>query len=813
MINTEILQKDREYVEKKVIEILQSHSRVCVIRPCSWGKTHLITKLCKQFQGKKLILEPTNVLEHYIEKFNISSENEIIVDTYQNLLKKTKKQLIDMYGDIKYIFLDEVHRCGAKKWGKAIRLLTDAFFDAKVIGMSATPVRTDGNNVIKTIFNETQVSPLFLGDAIKKGMLPNVCYVSALYTITEAYSKMLERLDELKNIGKEEKSLLTNDLKETLLKYEKLNNIPNILQKHLFKNAFHLHNMKFILFCNKVSEIDEVKSLVYEWFYDCYKDTGINKEIRLYDVHYKKGKKINNSTIENFEKEHGENVIDIMVSVNMFNEGLHLNGITGVILLRKTRSNIVYFQQIGRAISQETELPIIFDFVNNYLSVQDGYISLFVDKEYEYDKNTNTIIHRKTKKPFFTKNNEIINIHDETKDFPDIMADIYQKINQVHQKYNFNEVLVKNKSWLEKNSSLYSANELEYKFNLSRKVIEKFLQANNLPYIKNRHLKHIIKYRPLAKKLIQYISWGYSTPEIIHLLIKQEYYTIDEIKDVLRCIHVFSLKTRTQYSTEDTSSIEYILKYLKEIGHDTFSLSNLEYIVGWDFIDKDFVDVLIEIILSCKEKNILPRIRTRNNQPRDYYFKKRVYTNILSRTKERNDWDKFVTELENISYCNGLLNKELLSLIEHETGMTPPKKSKKVEKGAKITKRQARENEVLIVKQEIQKLLDYSFVFVANLLQVNIWSILKAIGCEDIDINKLDIKKIYNITIREFINKDIFYFYLKRFKKHVVCSNVTDKELKAIKMQLSFGKNSIEIAEFLMLNVDVVEKVINYIEG
>ena len=55
----------------------------------------------------------------------------------------------------------------------------------------------------------------------------------------------------------------------------------------------------------------------------------------------------------------------------MLNEGIHVDGVSGVILLRPTVSPIVYKQQIGRALSsgrKETNsnsVPIIIDIVNN----------------------------------------------------------------------------------------------------------------------------------------------------------------------------------------------------------------------------------------------------------------------------------------------------------------------------------------------------------------------------------------------------------------------------------------------------------------
>ena len=51
----------------------------------------------------------------------------------------------------------------------------------------------------------------------------------------------------------------------------------------------------------------------------------------------------------------------------MFNEGIHIEDVTGVILLRPTVSPIIYYQQIGRAMQAgKSATPVIFDLVNNF---------------------------------------------------------------------------------------------------------------------------------------------------------------------------------------------------------------------------------------------------------------------------------------------------------------------------------------------------------------------------------------------------------------------------------------------------------------
>ena len=79
-----------------------------------------------------------------------------------------------------------------------------------------------------------------------------------------------------------------------------------------------------------------------------------------------------------------------MFSIEMLNEGVHIEGVDGVILLRPTASPILYKQQIGRALSVSgNKTPIIFDFVNNFDSL--NYIDLLREQVYKYQNEGQNI--------------------------------------------------------------------------------------------------------------------------------------------------------------------------------------------------------------------------------------------------------------------------------------------------------------------------------------------------------------------------------------------------------------------------------------
>ena len=59
--------------------------------------------------------------------------------------------------------------------------------------------------------------------------------------------------------------------------------------------------------------------------------------------------------------------LKLLFCIDMLNEGVHVEGISGVILFRPTVSPIIYKQQIGRALTAgDTAAPLILDVVNNF---------------------------------------------------------------------------------------------------------------------------------------------------------------------------------------------------------------------------------------------------------------------------------------------------------------------------------------------------------------------------------------------------------------------------------------------------------------
>ena len=68
-----------------------------------------------------------------------------------------------------------------------------------------------------------------------------------------------------------------------------------------------------------------------------------------------------------FRDDHTPGAMHVLYAINKFNEGLHIDGLNVIIMLRLTERETVYFQQIGRVLSiSGNKHPMIIDFVNNF---------------------------------------------------------------------------------------------------------------------------------------------------------------------------------------------------------------------------------------------------------------------------------------------------------------------------------------------------------------------------------------------------------------------------------------------------------------
>jgi len=346
------LYKHNQEAYDNVINHLKISNRTCIIHPTGTGKSFIALKWLYENKDKKcLFLTSTDVIIDQLIKYmakcglRLSDFPNLEVGTYQGLKNNSNKY--------DCIVLDEFHRCGAKEWGKEVNKILDNNKDSKVLGTSATPIRylDEQRDMSEEIFNGDIASKMSLAEAIALGILPVPMYINCLYSFEEDINKVQDKIDKCRN--KEEKLKLQIRLDEAKKMLENAYGLDKIFEKYITNK-----NGKFVVFCKDRQHMNKMKEEALKWF------SKINKNVNIGEVCYDIPDQINKYTIDRFNNVKNDD-INLLFSIDMLNEGLHVEDIDGLIMLRPTNSLILFLQQLGRGLGSCKGTPLIFDIVNN----------------------------------------------------------------------------------------------------------------------------------------------------------------------------------------------------------------------------------------------------------------------------------------------------------------------------------------------------------------------------------------------------------------------------------------------------------------
>ena len=348
---------------------------VGIVHATGTGKSYNALQLAYDNKDKKIVyVVPSNGIIEHIKKIIEDNPNldltrdfsNLEFRTYQSFISLSKEEIEDIDCDL--LVLDEFHHIGAPIWGSRINTMIETHSNMKIFGMTAYTVRDRGtqyerdmaNPDTDELFSNKIESRYDLCDAMIDGILPKPIYKSAYTNLIGLESKLEERVQKLDESNKEYKEYMSilSDVKK---KIHEAPSIPNILRKSIKPNG------KYIYFCppcveEGTNDIETIKSQAFEWFkqfvpeediifYTSTSDMGeygkLNRNL-FYDDISLDGKKVDNK-------------LRVMFAINQYNEGIHAPNIDGVIMGRGTTSDIVYFEQLGRALSVRGNTKDMFD--------------------------------------------------------------------------------------------------------------------------------------------------------------------------------------------------------------------------------------------------------------------------------------------------------------------------------------------------------------------------------------------------------------------------------------------------------------------
>lgn len=337
--------------------MLSSTHKAAVIHPTGTGKSYIAFRLIETHpECKFLWLSPSE----YIFKTQTESlrqcSPEVTLEnvsflTYAKLMLFSPAQIGAMEAD--YIILDEFHRCGAERWGAGVQGLIHAHPSAYLLGLSATNIRYLDNqrDIAQEIFDGNVASEMTLGECIVRGILPKPKYVTTVFKYQQVLDKYQARIENIRSPALRDANQVYYDALRRAL--EQADGLDVILKKHITSRQG-----KYLVFCSGYNHLQEMRNMTAPWF------RSINPQVHTY-VAYSSDPETS-TAFRNFKSDNSE-ALKLLYCIDMLNEGVHVKGISGVVLFRPTLSPIVYKQQIGRALtSGDSATPLILDVVNNF---------------------------------------------------------------------------------------------------------------------------------------------------------------------------------------------------------------------------------------------------------------------------------------------------------------------------------------------------------------------------------------------------------------------------------------------------------------
>ena len=221
-----------------------------------------------------------------------------------------------------YIVIDETHRASAASYQKIIAHFKPKF----LLGMTATPERTDSQNIFK-IFDNNIVCDIRLQDALATDILCPFHY----FGIAD----------------------LTNEHNDTL----SLSDLTQTRRfEHIYNNSCKLGTdespIKALCFLSRVDEAEAFALFLVENGERAIALSGSSSETQKQDAIYQ---------LE-------EGLLSYIITVDIFNEGVDIPSVNQIIMARPTQSAIVFVQQLGRGLrkADNKEYLTVIDIVGNY---------------------------------------------------------------------------------------------------------------------------------------------------------------------------------------------------------------------------------------------------------------------------------------------------------------------------------------------------------------------------------------------------------------------------------------------------------------
>jgi len=344
----------------------QGKTKALIISATGTGKTYLSAFDAKAIQPRKLlfVVHRLNIAKGAMKTFQSVFGDERTMGLYSGEMRElhcdfvfstiqtiSKSSHLSQFSKdhFDYIIIDETHRSSADSYQR----LLDFFQPKFLLGMTATPERTDGNDIFK-LFDHNIAYEIRLSKAMEQEMLSSFHY----YGVADL---------SIDNVEVEAKS----DFRYLIAEER----VDRIIEKAKFYGCDN-GIIKGLIFCSRKDEAVELSQMFNDRGYKTVALTGENSEADRAKA------------IELLESENLADKLDYIFTVDIFNEGIDIPKINQIIMLRPTESAIIFIQQLGRGLRkvEEKKYLTVIDFIGNYENNYLIPIALYGDTSYNKDR-------------------------------------------------------------------------------------------------------------------------------------------------------------------------------------------------------------------------------------------------------------------------------------------------------------------------------------------------------------------------------------------------------------------------------------------
>lgn len=324
----------------------ESYRRGLVVMATGLGKTWLAAFDSQQINAKRVLFvahreEILNQAEETfvrirpdvkVGRYNGKSRDLNVDMLFASIQTLGRTRHLQAFGadHFDYVVVDEFHHASARTYQQLLSHFSPRF----LLGLTATPERTDQSDIL-ALCDDNLVFNRDLFDGIEAKLLCPFEYQGIADIVK--YEEITWRN------GKFDPNELTNQL------------ATHARARHNFRHWQTHHQTRTLAFC-----ISQVHA-------DFMADYFVRQGIRAASVHSDSSVRRNEALSQLREGE-----LDVIFSVDLFNEGVDLPSIDTVLMLRPTESKIIFLQQLGRGLRNSSTTNkvklVVLDFIGNHIS-------------------------------------------------------------------------------------------------------------------------------------------------------------------------------------------------------------------------------------------------------------------------------------------------------------------------------------------------------------------------------------------------------------------------------------------------------------